>query len=91
MPKPGPRPGQIKLTDAHRDKIRNSKILDRLIGHVEGQVEMSSTQVTAGIALLRKVMPDMTEAEVRATGEINHVHKITRELVAPANTDSGDL
>lgn len=49
----------------HRTKISNSKILKRLIGHVEGTEEMSSTQVTAGIALLKKVMPDLTESMVK--------------------------
>lgn len=48
------------MDDSHRTKIANSQILNRLIGHVEGTVEMSSTQVTAGIALLKKVMPDLT-------------------------------
>ena len=54
------RPAGFRMDDSHRTKIANSQILNRLIGHVEGQVEMSSTQVTAGIALLKKVMPDLT-------------------------------
>lgn len=49
----------------HRTKIANSKILKHLIEHVEGERDMSSTQVTAGVALLKKVMPDMTENMVK--------------------------
>lgn len=45
----------------HRTKIANSKILKHLIEHAEGTREMSSTQVNAGLGLLKKVMPDMTE------------------------------
>ena len=55
------RPPGFRMDDSHRTKIANSKILSRLIGHVEGTVEMSGSQVTAGIALLKKVMPDLTE------------------------------
>lgn len=47
------------MTNEHRDKIKNSNILNALIEHVDGNREMSSTQVQAGIALLKKVMPDM--------------------------------
>lgn len=42
----------------HRDKIKNSNILRYLIDHTEGRREMTQTQVTAGLALLKKVMPD---------------------------------
>lgn len=57
--KPGPQKGTVKLTDAHRDKIRKSKILDRLIEHAEGGNEMTQTQVTAGLGLLKKALPDL--------------------------------
>jgi hypothetical protein len=41
-----------------------------LIEHVEGRREMSATQVQAGLGLLRKVLPDMTAAEISgADGE----------------------
>jgi len=51
------------MSDAHRVKIQNSNILSVLLEHVEGKREMSSSQVTAGIALLKKVMPDMQTIE----------------------------
>ena len=52
----------------HRDKIKNSNILNALIKHVEGKQEMSSSQVTAGLGLLKKIMPDMTENMVKGEG-----------------------
>lgn len=55
-----------KMSNAHRDKIKNSNILNALIEHAEGDREMSSTQVTAGLGLLRKVMPDLA-----ATADVN--------------------
>lgn len=58
------RPPGIRMTEEHRDKIRNSKILQVLIEHVEGQREMGATQVTAGVALLKKVLPDLAAMEL---------------------------
>ena len=52
------------MTNEHRTKIANSQILKALIEHAEGRREMSGTQVQAGLGLLKKVMPDMTAAEV---------------------------
>lgn len=60
--KRGRSPGFV-MSDEHRVKIQNSNILNALIEHVQGDREMSATQVSAGIALLRKVMPDLSAAE----------------------------
>jgi len=49
------------MSEEHRVKIKNSNILNALIEHVEGKREMSSTQVTAGLGLLAKVMPNLSE------------------------------
>ena len=65
MAKPGPAKGTIRLTDQHRDKIAKSKILSRLIDHAEGTVDMKQTEVTAAIALLKKVLPDATETTIK--------------------------
>jgi hypothetical protein len=58
------------MSSAHRDKIKNSNILNALIEHAEGTREMSATQVTAGIGLLRKVLPDL--AAVTVAGDEEH-------------------
>jgi len=55
------------MSPEHRVKIQNSNILNALIEHVEGVREMSSTQVSAAIALMKKVLPDLAAVEV--TGE----------------------
>ena len=52
------------MSDEHRVKIQNSNVLNALIEHTEGKRDMSSTQVTAGIALLRKVLPDLQSVDV---------------------------
>lgn len=67
----GRKPG-FQMTDEHRVKIQNSNILNALVEHVEGKREMTSTQVSAGIALLKKVMPDLSaiESSIEHSGEI---------------------
>ncbi len=59
MPKARQPVKQFRMSDQHRIKIQNSQILKCLIQHSEGTREMSQTQVTAGIALLKKVLPDL--------------------------------
>lgn len=55
-------PGFV-MSQHHRDKIAKSNILHALIEHVEGNREMSATQVSAGLGLLKKVMPDLQSVE----------------------------
>ena len=78
----GRAPG-FQMGAAHRTKIANSQILKRLIECAEGDLEMSSTQATVALGLLRKVMPDMTETMLKGSGDNGeHVHKIVTELIA---------
>ena len=49
----------FSMSNEHRDKIKNSNILNALIEHAEGNREMSATQVTAGLGLLKKALPDL--------------------------------
>lgn len=64
----GRKPG-FRMSDEHRVKIQNSNILNSLIEHVEGKREMSATQVTAGLGLLKKVMPDLATTTIEGGGE----------------------
>lgn len=54
----GRQPG-FSMSNEHRVKIQNSNILNALIEHAEGKREMSATQVTAGLGLLKKALPDL--------------------------------
>ena len=64
----GRQPG-FRMTEEHRDKIRNSNILSALIRHVTDGTEMSSTQVTAGLGLLNKVLPNLTSVALHGDNE----------------------
>jgi uncharacterized protein (DUF305 family) len=48
----------------HRTKIANSKILNRLIAHAEGEIDMTSTQVQAATTLLDRVMPKLATTTI---------------------------
>lgn len=52
------------MSNEHRDKIKNSNILSRLIAHAEGDLEMTQSQVTTGLGLLKKVLPDLQSVTV---------------------------
>lgn len=68
----GRKPGFV-MGPEHRDKIKNSNVLKCLIDHVEGKREMSASQVTAGLGLLKKVMADMTHNQHEGAGEAGEI------------------
>lgn len=60
---------KIALNDDWKARIRAGVIMDRLIKHVNGQISMEPTQVTAANILLRKIVPDLSATAV--TGDLN--------------------
>ena len=83
----GRSPG-FQMTDEHRVKIKNSNILNALIEHVEGRREMSSTQVTAGLGLLAKVMPNLSEN--KSTVEHLIAREVSDDVLADIAVGSGE-
>lgn len=64
------------MSEEHRNKIRNSNILNALIEHATGAREMSSTQVSAALGLLKKIMPDLSSAEVKTETTHRYVARV---------------
>jgi hypothetical protein len=56
------------MSDEHRVKIQNSNILNALIEHACGERDMSATQVSAGLGLLKKVLPDLSNVQITGDG-----------------------
>lgn len=81
------RPRGVIMSAEHRSKIQNSGILNALIEHALGAREMSSTQVQASVALLKKCLPDLSTVEMTGEegGPIQTVSRI--ELVAAKIND----
>ena len=51
---------KLELTQAWRDKIQVSMLIDRLVKHVNDEIDMKPTQLKAAEILLKKVAPDLS-------------------------------
>jgi hypothetical protein len=93
MTNPRGRTAGFKMPEEHRLKIANSNILRALIEHACGEREMSPSQVTAGLGLLKKVLPDLQA--ITHSGDdaspIAHIHRIERVIVNAKHPDSGSV
>lgn len=69
--------------EAVRARVRAGGIAKRLEGHVLGKIEMTSSQVTAALGLLRKVVPDLSATELSGPGggPVQTITKIERVIV----------
>jgi len=78
------------MSPEHRDKIANSNILSKLIKAAEGKEEMTATQAQIGIALLKKVMPDISSIELTGSEDapVSVVHSI--ELIGKRASEDRD-
>jgi len=63
-----------------RQKLQASGIANRLIDHVNGLVKLEPSQVTAGLGLLKKVLPDVVFIE--HSGEVTTTKVIRTPTVA---------
>lgn len=86
----GRKPG-FRMSNEHRVKIQNSNILNALIEHVEGEREMSASQVSAGLGLLRKVMPDLAaSASADDAGDLKPMTRMTDAELEAIASGGGD-
>ncbi len=91
--------------EAVRARIRAGGIVKRLEDHVLGKVEMTATQVSAALGLLRKAVPDLASVEHSGVGggpiEFTNVDKLevarryaflmSRAAIAKASKTSKEL
>lgn len=63
-----------------RQRIRTGVIARRLMKHVMGEIEMTPTQVSAGLGLLKKVLPDLSATEL--SGELKTTDVSAKPLTA---------
>ena len=71
----------------HRDKIKNSNLLSHLLDHALGKREMTPSQVTTGLGLLKKVMPDMQSQSFVDEDGNSIPTSIKMEFVSPNGQD----
>lgn len=77
----------FRMSDEHRVKIQNSNILNALIEHATGQRDMSATQVSAGLGLLKKVLPDLQGVTIGGdeNNPIKTVQTVEYRIVRPSS------
>jgi len=56
---------KIRHDDQTRAKIKTSQIINRLTSHVLSDLELTPSQVSAGLGLLRKTLPDLQATEMK--------------------------
>ena len=57
------RPG---LSENTRQRIKTTMIVKRLMDHIDGAAELSTTQVRAAEILLKKTLPDLSQTAIDA-------------------------
>jgi hypothetical protein len=57
------RKNKVTLSETWKDRISATMILNRLVSHVEGNIDLSPTQIKAADIILKKVVPDLARTE----------------------------
>lgn len=74
------------LFEEVKAKIDGTRIVKQLVNHILGEnsVELSPSQVTAGLGLLKKIVPDLQATELTGPeGGAIQTETITRTIVDP--------
>lgn len=53
-----------------REKIQTSQLVNRLMSHANGEVDMTPTQIRAAEILLNKTLPNLSAVDMNATHDI---------------------
>lgn len=73
---------KIPYPEKARERIKASKIIGRLIQHIDGEIDLSATQVQAARVLLNKTLPDLKAVD--HTGEIGAKHSVDKQTIEQA-------
>jgi hypothetical protein len=68
---------KVTLSDSWKDGIKASVIMGRLYNHVQGETEMSQSQIKAAQIILSKLVPDLSRAEIAGDSDKPIEHKVT--------------
>lgn len=53
------------MQEGWRKKIQASQIINRLFSHIQGEIDMTPTQIKAAEIILRKIEPDLNKTDVQ--------------------------
>jgi hypothetical protein len=68
------------LSDSWKSKIQASQVMNRLMKHFEGEVELSNTQLKAADIILKKMVPDLARTEMQQLDENGKASKPTLDI-----------
>src|SRR5947207_1423659 len=83
---------KIRHDEETRARIQAAKLIDRLHGHVMGDVDLTAAQVQSARVLLNKSLPDLSN--VTLSGDPDNplqIQRVERTIVDPKNPDSPDI
>jgi len=85
------RTNRVKHDPKTIEKIRCSQLINHLVKHALGENEMQSSQVTAALGLIKKVIPDLAATQLEVSGENGgpiQFQKVAIELVDSESKDT---
>lgn len=59
---------KIVLSDEWKEKIQASQLMNRLMKHFDGEIELTKTQIDVAKILLSKIVPDLARTELTGKG-----------------------
>ncbi len=68
---------KVTLSEEWKAKIQAGAILSRLVKHVNGEIEMTASQIKAADILLKKTVPDLARTEVTGKDGEPQQHVVT--------------
>ncbi len=73
--------------DSSNKLIGATQLLNRLIKHANGELDMSATQINAAKIVIGKYIPDLKAIEISGDSEnpLTVITKVQREIIDPAN------
>lgn len=74
---------KIRHDDETRAKIQTSQIINRLQSHILGTVDLKPTQVQAALGLLKKTIPDLSQAENKTEVLHRYVARVPEKAATP--------
>lgn len=74
---------RTELSEEWKNRIKSGMILDRLLKHVNGDIELKPTQIKAAEILLKKVIPDLASTTLSAEITHNYVIRAAQPAVTP--------
>ena len=72
---------KIRHDENTRDKIRAAQIINRLYGHVMGEVELDAAQVSSAKTLLSKVLPDLKAVDINGNEEDGSIGIVFKTII----------